>query len=76
MSEKLKVAVIGLGRISKRHLNAYKTENLAYPLPLERRQGLRHRGNADERDPPYSRQPDLDDLSGAYDLAQPRFHHR
>lgn len=29
MSEKLKVAVIGLGRISKRHLNAYKTENLA-----------------------------------------------
>lgn len=29
MDKKLKVAVIGLGRISKRHLNAYKTENLA-----------------------------------------------
>lgn len=29
MDKKLKVAVIGLGRISGRHLNAYKTENLA-----------------------------------------------
>ncbi len=29
MNRKLKVAVIGLGRISEKHLNAYKIENLA-----------------------------------------------
>ncbi len=27
--EKLRVAVIGLGRISERHLNAFKQDNLA-----------------------------------------------